>query len=143
MKTSHPPNLSRVRFTSFLLCCALALQLFVPAAARLSGDVKTAPPRGAATALKPAAKRQGAARPGELLVRFRWDAPAREVDALVESKGLRRAGSLRGDSNVERLAAAPGMDADALIAELRLNPLVELAEPNFLIFADQLAPAQP
>ena len=51
---------------------------------------------------------------------------------------MRRQRSLRGESGVEKLLLASGMDVDNAVFQLLQDPAVESAEPNFLIAHDQL-----
>jgi YD repeat-containing protein len=82
-------------------------------------------------------------REGELLVRFRDGVAEGEVEGAVAALGLRRAGHLRGGSGVERVSVPAGRDFEEALSALRSSPLVEFAEPNYLIRADQLAPDDP
>lgn len=76
-------------------------------------------------------------------MRFRETASNEEKTALAESKGARRDRGLRGDSRVEKLKFQEGQDVSALAAELRLNPAVELVEPNYLITKNEATPNDP
>jgi RHS repeat-associated protein len=102
----------------------------------------TADPVRLATATSSAAlmtgKQKGPRREGQLLVRFRQDVTEQQKNALVGERGARRSKSLKGKSRVEKLELQQGADMDAVAAELRANPAVELVEPNFLISRDQV-----
>jgi len=67
----------------------------------------------------------------QLLVRFR--AGAAEVDkaSAISSFGGRRQRQLRGESEVEKLELQTGQDPETVGNLLRLNPIIEFAEPNF------------
>ncbi len=77
-------------------------------------------------------------RTNEVLVRFRGVQSAQQKNAIAAAHGLRRQRSLRGESGVEKVLLAPGMDVDNAIFQLLQDPAVESAEPNFLIAHDQL-----
>jgi len=53
---------------------------------------------------------------------------------------MRRKGKLRGESGLERLKLRPEQDAYAAAVELAREPVVELAEPNFLVTRDDVTP---
>lgn len=78
-------------------------------------------------------------RAGELLVRFRAEVSEHERNTVAHSRRARRA-RLRGGSGVERFELAAGQAPEAVAAELRSLPTVELVEPNFLISAGQSGP---
>lgn len=82
-------------------------------------------------------------RDGELLVRFRASSPAAEVDALLSTHGVRRQQQLRGQSGIERLRLTSASDPIAVSSALRASRLVDFAEPNYLITADQFSPNDP
>jgi RHS repeat-associated protein len=50
---------------------------------------------------------------------------------------------LRGESSVEKLEVLGGQDLETTALQLRLNPEVELVEPNFLIRKDDIDPGDP
>jgi subtilisin family serine protease len=82
-------------------------------------------------------------RDGELLVRFRPNVAALDIDALLQANRAERAGRLRGQSGIERLRLTAGSDPTAVAATLQSSQLVDLAEPNYLIMADQVSPDDP
>ncbi len=132
----------RLRLLSLLLCYSLLspqLMIF------LVSDSAAAPTNNALRPARqrPPSKPQGQHRPGELLVRFRQETPDKEINAVVSSVGVRRGGRLRGESGIERLKLSAAQNLEAIIESLRLSPVVEFAEPNFLITADEAAPNDP
>jgi subtilisin family serine protease len=133
-----------IRLVCFILCYSLVSPL--PAFTTRPG----AAINRAAAAAKPSTKTNTARttnqttqkaswREGELLVRFREHAPAAKMNALLRSNGARWNGQLRGASGVERLRLAEGSNPEAVASALRSSDLVEFAEPNYLITADQTA----
>ena len=82
-------------------------------------------------------------RDGELLVRFKRDVAASDIDILLQSNGARRVRRLRGQSKTELLRLIPGSDPEAIANILRSSQLVDFAEPNYLITADQITPNDP
>jgi len=76
-------------------------------------------------------------RSDEVLVRFRGVQTAQQKNDIAAAHGLRRQRSLRGESGVEKLLLAPGMDVDNAVFQLLQDPTVEAAEPNFLISHNQ------
>ena len=117
------------------LCAPFALKRAIAASAN--------PGTTSSPATTPADKKRGPRRDAELLVRFREGVTEEQKDVLVAEKGARRAKKLKGNSRVEKLELQRGQDLDTLAAELRLNPAVELVEPNFLISRDQVTPGDP
>ena len=141
----HSPPLTRL--TSLLVACALLAPSFAPAAgASAAGEsaAKASPPAAPRPTMKSAPRRQGGAayRTGQVLVRFRADIAEAERGALAAREGAGRR-PLRGDSGVELWALPAGKDVGAAAAALSSRPAVEFAEPNHLIMADQLTPADP
>ncbi|HJT65086.1 MAG TPA: S8 family serine peptidase, partial [Pyrinomonadaceae bacterium] len=80
----------------------------------------------------------GPRRPNEVLVRFRGMQSPQQKNDIAAAHGLRRQRALRGESGVEKLLLAPGMDVDNAVFQMLQDPAVESAEPNFLIAHDQL-----
>jgi YD repeat-containing protein len=76
-------------------------------------------------------------RDSELLVRFREHAPVSKLNQLLRTNGAQWNGQLRGESGIERLRLSAGLDPEAVAAALRASDLVDFAEPNYLITADQ------
>jgi len=129
-----------------LLAYALVVALCAPFAARRAEAAlaATAPGGKASSSVAATADRKkGGWRDRELLVRFREGVPEPDKKALVEGKGARRVKRLRGNSRLERLEAQKGRDVEALAADLRHNPAVELAEPNYLVSRDESIPNDP
>ena len=77
-------------------------------------------------------------RGGELLVRFRESVPEQDRANALAAHGSRRKKQLRGQSGIEKLELTAGQDVETAAIQLRLNPAVEFAEPNFLIKPDEL-----
>jgi RHS repeat-associated protein len=73
-------------------------------------------------------------------VRFRAGVLDQDKETVAAARGARRGRKLRGSSGLEKLTIESGQDAAALAAELRANPAVEWAEPNFLITKSQAIP---
>ena len=78
-----------------------------------------------------------------MLVRFHQDVNDQAIGALLSAHGLQRGERLWGQSGIERLTLPAGQTPQALAAVLSAESAVEFAEPNFLITADQIAPADP
>ncbi len=141
----HPYDF-RLRKHLRLICCLLSYTLIatLPTPLMLRADaasVKSGAAGKAASA--PAPKRAGADSPrrdGELIVRFRPEVSEQGRDDIASSKGARRKGRQRGESDIERLALQPGQDAAAAAEQLNMQPGVELAEPNFIVTRAQLLP---
>lgn len=127
-------------FTVALLSYALIILLCAPFSLA-SPDVKTALLPATAPGNSP--QQQAASRAGELLVRFRAGMPEQARDVLLATYGMRRQRALRGNSRVEVLEVPAGQDAGSAALQLRMNPQVELAEPNFLIEKSDLTPNDP
>lgn len=126
-----------------LVAYALTLSLFAPLGLRRVAAATTnvaAAGKTPAQAAGTANNKKAARRDDELIVRFRRDFSEQERNALVESKGARRAGKLRGRSRTEKLKLPKGRDPEAMAAELRLNSSVELVEPNYLVEGSELTP---
>jgi RHS repeat-associated protein len=140
MSFSFPTSLRR------LFCCALSYaliaSLLVPPPARALESAVAAPRSKTAAAPAPAALagQDAARRDGELIVRFRGNVSEEERNALAAAKGGQRKGKLRGESGAERLELQPGQDVLAAAGELRADPRVELAEPNYLVRRDEVMP---
>ncbi|HYY58406.1 MAG TPA: S8 family peptidase, partial [Pyrinomonadaceae bacterium] len=128
---------------SALLSYTLLISLFAPLMVRRAS---AAPPEPTETSSGKAASTvavnnsQAERREGEVLVRFREGIAEADKSALAGSLGARRGRRVRGKSRIERLNLTSGRDPQAVAAELRLNPKVELAEPNFLLHHDELVP---
>jgi RHS repeat-associated protein len=138
MMRCRPSSLS-ASFFALLLSYLLIISLLSPFAIRRAAanptSKKTAPTKAAT-----ATKKKGPRRDGELLIRFRNGVSEHSKDVLVASKGAKRSRKLKGRSGVEKLDIPNGVDLDALAAELRKNPAVEFAEPNFLVSRDDTTP---
>lgn len=138
----------RTRVASFsgkLFCVTLIYSLllttltpFTIRRAEAIPNEKSSPP---SAARKPSGK--GGKRSGELIVRFRREAAEQDKTALIESRGARRGKRLRGESGIEKIKLLEGQDVDALAAELRMSPTIELVEPNYLVSKDQVTPDDP
>lgn len=138
-----PRRLSRSLLNplSLLLVYTLTISLFSPFAIRRVEAAPIIKPQ-----LQPAAakeEKKGGRRDGELLVRFRQGVSEQDKTRLVEGKGMKRAKRLRGRSRLEKVTLKVGQELDALLADLRQNYLVELAEPNYLVSRDEVVPNDP
>jgi thermitase len=71
--------------------------------------------------------------PGEVLVKFKRDAPPASVRATLSAQNARAVGQVPA-LGVHRLSVPEGREL-AVIASLRHHPLVEYAEPNYIIHA--------
>ncbi|MDQ3668012.1 MAG: S8 family serine peptidase [Acidobacteriota bacterium] len=136
-------------FISLLLVYALIISLLAPLAIKRAqasaetdrGGKEKPPAVGNANrelSLNSATQASGQ-RSGELLVRFRGGVSEQEKATLAAAHGGRRKGQLRGESGIEKLEVAPGQEVETLVLQLRLNPAVEFAEPNFLIQRNDLS----
>jgi len=137
-----------IRLVSFILCYSLIASLAalptVPEIAVTSSAATTDRAKGAPAPHRANRTRQRARwREGELLVSFRQDAVASDVDSWLQAIGARRSGRLRGRSGLERIRLETGLDPEAAAAMLRSNASIKFAEPNYLINADQIAPNDP
>jgi len=83
---------------------------------------------------------QGNQRSGELLIRFRPGVSEQEKATAIAAQGARSRKQLRGESGIEKLELAAGQEPEAVAQQLRLNPAVEFAEPNFVSKHDQFSP---
>lgn len=124
-------------FISLFLSYTILITLFAPFAINRVEAASGAVPISATLVARPD-KDKGGRREGEFLIRFRDDVAEQDRNAFIESRGGRRGKKLRGESRLEKVEWQAGQDAQALAAELRLNPAVELAEPNFLISQDEV-----
>lgn len=143
LTTSAP----RLRPMSLFLCFTMLVPFtpLTPAAAvaKSTGTRKASAPMVSAPSTSRLVKRKSDGRAGELLVRFRAGVSDAESEKLVDSKGVRRRGRLRGQSGVERILVGDGQDVEAVAAELCSSAIVEFAERNFTITADQVTPDDP
>jgi YD repeat-containing protein len=142
MHSSQPAYASLTRFSCVVLSYSLLLSLWSPlsqGAALASGSARTA---DAATPAN-AAQKRGAHRDGELIVRFRPHVSEQEIEEIMASRGARRGRRLRGASRTDKLTLPAGHDPETLAAELRTNPAVEFAEPNYLIKRNEIVPDDP
>jgi thermitase len=71
--------------------------------------------------------------PGEVLVKFKSDAPSASVQVALSAQDARIVGEVPA-LGVQRLTVPEGQEL-AIIAALRHHPLVEYAEPNYIIRA--------
>jgi hypothetical protein len=139
---------ARIHVISLLLAYALIISLCAPltikrarasAKAERSAKENTTTIRGAnrEPSLSWSTQASGQ-RPGELLVRFREGVSEHDKATVVAAQGGRRKRQLRGESGIEKLEIGAGQDTETVALQLRLNPAVEFAEPNFLIQRDDL-----
>ncbi len=78
--------------------------------------------------------------PGQVLVKFKSDAPLVSVQAVLSAQDVRAVGKVPA-LGVQRLTVPEGQEL-AIIVALQHHPLVEYAEPNYIIHA-VLAPNDP
>jgi thermitase len=71
--------------------------------------------------------------PGEVLVKFKSDAPPTSAQAALLAQDARAVGEVPA-LGVQRLKVPEGQEL-AAVAALRLHPLVEYAEPNYILRA--------
>ncbi|MEW6218915.1 MAG: putative Ig domain-containing protein [Thermodesulfobacteriota bacterium] len=80
--------------------------------------------------------------PGELLVKYHQKLPKKDQEKKRRQKGLTRIRGLKR-LGVERVRLAPGVDVRTALAELRQDPEIEYAEPNYLVHALEVIPDDP
>jgi YD repeat-containing protein len=139
------PHLFRAGAFTRLCCYVLCYSLIAPFIAlpgsglSIAGAVAKPPVKAKNILLKTDQAVQKARwHADEMLVRFHESSSASNIEALLQANGAQRAGRLRGPSGIERLRLPAGSDPEAVAAVLRASPLIDLAEPNYLITADQL-----
>ncbi|HKS26263.1 MAG TPA: S8 family serine peptidase, partial [Pyrinomonadaceae bacterium] len=76
-------------------------------------------------------------------MRFREKVSLKDKQSVVASLGAKDARGLIGASLAYRIPLRAGQDPEAAAAQLRVNPAVELAEPNYLISADEVSANDP
>lgn len=143
MSSARARSISLIRLLCHLLSYTLFLTLLPPptwTAVAESGSVARGFEKAATGTATITVQADAPRREGELLVRFSANVTDRGKDDIASSRGARRKGRLRGDSRAERLELRPGFDAAAVATQLRAQPGVELAEPNFLVRHDQTTP---
>jgi YD repeat-containing protein len=124
-----------------LLTCSLFLSSIAPFTVRAA---KAERERTSSAPLKANRyqKKKGGWRNGDLLIRFN-NISLQQRQALVQSLGAKSARRLRGNSLTYKLKLAEGQDAQAVAAQLRSNPAVQSAEPNYLVSRDEVVPNDP
>ncbi len=140
---------TRIHFVSFLLAYALIVSLCAPLAlkrAQASAETNKGGKEKASTVGSSnrevslnSGPQLSEQRPGEVLVRFREGVSEQEKATAAAAHGGLRKGQLRGESGIEKLEVVAGQEVETLVLQLRLNPAVEFAEPNFLIRRDDLS----
>lgn len=142
MPTTRSASSVQLNFLCLLLTYALLLSLFAPFTV---SAIEAAPVGAGKPSASPASTltKKARHREGELLIRFRQSASEQDRNILVASKGARRDKKLAGKSRFEKLRLAAGRDLQSLAAELRQNPMVEIAEPNYLVERDEIVPDDP
>ena len=73
----------------------------------------------------------------ELLIRFRPNASLEDQRAVAASIGARQFSQLRGKSRLVRVVVGPAQTIESAALSLQNQPLVEAAEPNYLIYQDR------
>ncbi|MGH9908016.1 MAG: S8 family serine peptidase, partial [Pyrinomonadaceae bacterium] len=136
---SHPCKQIYRCFISFLLSYVLIL-LSVSFAPTASANRERKEPSSTRRYLSVPAVQQNTARyrSGELLLRFRGGVTDQDKTLAIASQGARRKKQLRGESAIEELELTAGQNPETVAQQLRLNPAIEFAEPNFLINHDDL-----
>ena len=136
---SHQSQEFSQSLISFLICSSLVFILCVPWTPRASARPESPKGNGSPLTLAP---NQGSSRhrSGELLVRFRAGTSEPDKETTIAAHGARRQRQLSGESGVEKLELPTGQDPESVSRLLKLNPAVELVEPNFLINQDELHP---
>lgn len=126
-------------FISLLLSYVLLVSS-VPLATTASANLEGKESSKTGAPSTPSFQQQNAARhrSGELLVRFRAGSSEHDKLGAIASLGAHRKRQLRGESGIEKLELAAGQNPETAAQRLRLNPAIELAEPNFLINHDEL-----
>jgi subtilisin family serine protease len=155
MHAPHPFSSARTNSLCLLLIYTLAISLLAPFALKQVEAIstnKTSNVSASKTATSPVKapaplgtkpqEQKSRWREGELLVRFRDNTPAQRMNALLRANGAQWNGQLRGQSNIERLSLKAGSDLEAVAAMLRSSELIDFAEPNYLITADQTTAAE-
>jgi YD repeat-containing protein len=136
-----------IRLVSLIICYSLFAPIFAFTAESgviiTSGASFQEPIKGNVPLQSTQAAQKAAWRDGELLVRFRKNSAETEINALMSANEIRRDRQLRGQSGIERLRLPSGSDPLAVAATLRSSQLVDFAEPNYLITADQVSPDDP
>ena len=146
-RLSH--NTPFLRLVSLIICYSLVSPFFalIPETSIVIAGTdapigpnkeKTSAPRKATQTAQKARWRDG-----ELLVRFKPNVPAQDIDALLQTNGAQPIGQLRGQSGIERLHLPTGSDPETVATSLRSSLKVDFAEPNYLITADQTTPDDP
>ncbi|MDT4896290.1 MAG: hypothetical protein QOH25_1367, partial [Acidobacteriota bacterium] len=145
--SSPPVPFSRV--VCLLMCYSLVSPFFalIPgtnlvaastSSSAWTGETKTNTPRQTTSAAQ-----ETRWRVGEVLVRFKQHAPLSKISALLKQSGAHWNGQLRGQSGVVKLRLPAGLDPETIAAVLRTSELIDFAEPNYLITADQASPDDP
>jgi thermitase len=140
------PRLTQTSAFIRLVCLLVCYSLVTPLPAFTLRSVPTA--RAAAPAKSPVntkniplkanqVEQKARWRDGELLVRFHEHAPVSKLNQLIRANGAQWNGQLRGQSNIEKLRLTAGLDPETVAATFRTSALVDFAEPNYVITADQ------
>ena len=142
-RTLHPAPPSLASSLCCLLSYTLLVSLWAPFIVPRAAAAPLAEKQAAPATILTTPSSQSARRDGELLVRFRAGLSEQSKNALISSHGGRRIQRLHGSSRLEKIALAPGLEPESLAARLRLHPLVEMAEPNYLISRAEVIPSDP
>ncbi len=140
---AHPHTASTpfIRFITLSLCYALLIS-------PLTGLAAPTPQPALAPKSNTNNKAKRGKRANELIVRFREGTSEEAKRQVLETNDGTGGGGgskrrLRGAARLEKLKFAGEQDVDALAAELKFNPAVELVEPNFIISPDDTTPNDP
>ena len=80
--------------------------------------------------------------PGGILVKFRPDVGDLEADRILSARGPRALGVISG-IGVRRMMIPAGSDLSAEIENIRRDPRVEFAEPDYALYAASTIPSDP
>lgn len=137
MRARPTPTLIRC-LTSYVVSYALLILLCAPFALPVAGKGLTKVERRSSVPVSwPPPQTKTGSRSGELLVRFRAGVSEQDKSVVFQSHGARRKKQLRGESGIEKLDLVTGQDPKTAADLMRLNPLIEFVEPNFLITHNQ------
>ena len=137
-RSSRPPGRRTLLLTLLILTSAAIAHPLVTAQRRTGPIVGQAVPRGGLGAPNVAGFLDAAARgtnylPGEVLVKFRAGTTAAgQTRALAALRSRPSSAALRWHGRIARLRDASEPDAERLAAQLRTQPEVEYAQPNYI-----------
>lgn len=130
-------------FFCFLLAYSLILSMVAPFAVRKAKAASDTSKAAAPSKATKSQKKKVGRRDAQVLVRFRNDASLQDKQAFVSALGAKSARRLRGSSFAYLIYLAEGQSPEAAAAQLLLNPVIQMAEPNYLISRDEVTPNNP